>query len=257
MSREPEGAPGRGGGGWRLVGLGDSAVAVELGDRIDRSIAARVQALDASIRAEIAAGRLPGAVESVPTYRSVAVLYDSRVARRAGLEASLARLAEAAGEAPAAGARAWRLPVTYGGAAGPDLEAVARTAGVAASEAVALHAGVDYTVYVLGFLPGFAFMGDVAEPLRVPRLPEPRRRVPRGSVAVAGQQTAVYPVESPGGWSLLGRCPVPLFDHRRAEPALLAPGDRVSFTPASEEACRDVEDRIAAGRLAPDSFRVA
>ncbi len=256
MSHGPEGAP-AGGAGWRFVGLGDSGVAIELGDAIDRSTVGRVQALDAAIRAEMAAGRLPGAVESVPTYRSVAVLYDPLLARRADLEPSLARLAAAADEAPAAAARSWRLPVAYGGAGGPDLEAVARAAGLGASEAVALHAGVEYTVYVLGFLPGFAFMGDVAEPLRVPRLREPRHRVPRGSVAVAGQQTAVYPVECPGGWSLLGRCPVPLFDHRRAEPALLAPGDRVSFTPVPEEACRDVEERIAAGRLAPDSFRTA
>jgi KipI family sensor histidine kinase inhibitor len=147
--------------------------------------------------------------------------------------------------------------VAYGGADGPDLEAAARATGLSPAEVVDLHAGTTYAVYMLGFLPGFAFLGDVAPALRLPRRAEPRTRVPRGAVAVAGQQTAVYPQESPGGWNLLGRCPVPLFDARRAPPALLAPGDRITFEPVSPEAFRAAEADLAAGRLLPDAFRVA
>ena len=139
----------------------------------------------------------------------------------------------------------------YGGEWGPDLAAVAAACGRCPDEVVALHAGATYDVYVLGFLPGFAYLGDVAEEIRVPRRKEPRTRVPPGSVAVAGAQTAVYPWESPGGWNLLGRCPVPLFDPRRRGGALLAPADRVRFEPVSRERFAGLEADLAAGRLDP------
>jgi KipI family sensor histidine kinase inhibitor len=141
------------------------------------------------------------------------------------LRASLA----GAGSAASAAGRHWRLPVCYGGEFGPDLDGMAASVGLPAEEIVRRHASTTYRVYMLGFLPGFPFMGDLPEALALPRRQEPRVRVPAGSVATAGRLTAIYPWESPGGWHLLGRCPVPLFSPHWSGAALFLPGDAVSF----------------------------
>ena len=153
--------------------------------------------------------------------------------------------------------RHWRLPVCYEGEAAPDLAEVAATLGVDEAEVVALHSGTEYLVYMLGFLPGFPFMGDLPERLRLPRRSQPRVRVPAGSVAIATGLTAIYPWESPGGWHLLGRCPVPLFDARRASPSLLAAGDKVRFTPVSADECRALEAGLRSGDIDPMQWLVA
>lgn len=238
----------------RLLSLADGALVVELGDAIARPLLEQVSALDAAVRREVGAGRLEGVVETVPTYRSLAILYDPLRTTRAALERGIAPLLDARDAPGPARGRTWRLPVRYGGEHGPDLERVAASCGLAPSEVIALHARTTYDVYVVGFLPGFAYMGDVAEAIRLPRRNDPRTRVPAGSVAIAGQQTAVYPWESPGGWHLLGRCPVPLFDPRRPQPALLAPADRVAFEAVSEQEYRALEADAAAGRLAPEEL---
>lgn len=239
----------------RFLALADRALVVELGNEISRSLLARVSALDAAIRGEAERGGIEGVVETVPSYRSVAVLYDPLRTTHAALEQRIASLLEAPPEAGAAGtSRTWLLPVLYGGAAGPDLAEVAAARGLAAAEAAALHAQPTYDVYVLGFLPGFAYMGDVSPQLRLPRRTDPRTRVPAGSVAIAERQTAIYPCESPGGWHLVGRCPVPLFDPRRRRAALLAPSDRVRFESVSQERFREIEGALATGGLDPESF---
>jgi KipI family sensor histidine kinase inhibitor len=139
--------------------------------------------------------------------------------------------------------------VVYGGEDGPDLVDVAHAGGLDPAAVIEAHAGVDYVVYMLGFLPGFPFMGDVPPALRLPRRSEPRVRVPAGSVAIATGLTAIYPWESPGGWHLLGRCPAPLFDPSLNPPALLAAGDRVRFMPVTIEAMAGIEADLRAGRL--------
>jgi KipI family sensor histidine kinase inhibitor len=128
------------------------------------------------------------------------------------------------------------IPVIYGGAGGPDLEAVAELAGCPVSEVIARHAARTYRVYMLGFVPGFAYMGTVDPAIAAPRHRVPRERVPAGSVGIAGQQTGVYPVESPGGWQLIGRTSTVMFDAARTPPSLLSPGDRVRFVPAGSGA---------------------
>lgn len=239
----------------RFLPLADRALVVELGDEISRPLLARVAALDAAILAELEGGRLEGVVETVPSYRSLAILYDPLRTTRAALERRISPLVDAPAAAHAARpARTWTLPVLYGGERGPDLGEVAAARGLTASQVVALHSEATYDVYVLGFLPGFAYMGDVAEELRLPRREEPRTRVASGSVAIAGRQTAIYPWESPGGWHLLGRCPIPLFDPRRRRPALLAPADRVRFEPVPEGRFRELEAAVAAGRLDPEEL---
>jgi KipI family sensor histidine kinase inhibitor len=213
----------------RLLEAGDAALTVEFGNAIDPALLAAVQALDQAVAALQAAGELPGLIEAVPTFRSLTLLFDPLLTDHAALAAALAPLLDAAAPAPARRARRWRLPACYEGEHAPDLAEVARATALSPDEVVARHSATRFKVYMLGFLPGFPFMGDLPEALRLPRRAEPRLRVPAGSVAIATGLSAIYPWESPGGWHLLARCPVPLFDATRAAPALLAAGDEVCF----------------------------
>ena len=235
----------------RLLDAGDAAFTVEFGETIAPALLAAVQALDAGIARAQAAGALPGLIETMPTFRALTVFFDPLRTGRAELIEALQPLLAAAEHAPPVDGRHWRLPVCYEGEAGPDLAATAAAAGTTTDEVVALHSGTEFRVYMLGFMPGFPFMGDLPERLRLPRRTEPRVRVPAGSVAIAAGLTAIYPWESPGGWHLLGRCPVPLFDARRTSPSLLAAGDRVRFVPVSAEECRAIEAGLASAEIDP------
>jgi KipI family sensor histidine kinase inhibitor len=235
----------------RLLDAGDAAFTVEFGDTIDPALLAAVQALDAGIAREQAAGGLPGLIETMPTFRSLTVFFDPLCTGRAALIEALQPLLAAAEHAPPVDGRHWRLPVCYDGEAGPDLVATATAAGTTVDEVVALHSGTEFRVYMLGFMPGFPFMGDLPERLRLPRRTEPRVRVPAGSVAIAGGLTAIYPWESPGGWHLLGRCPVRLFDAASDSPSLLAVGDRVRFAPVSTTEFRRLAAAVQAREIDP------
>jgi len=238
----------------RILDLGDTAFTIEFGDRIDPAIQHRVAVLDTALAAAQAAGRLPGLIEIVPTFRSLTLIYDPLHTTRDAMEAVVRDCLATGSAASESTGRHWRLPAVYGGEDGPDLEAVARASGLDPAAVVEAHAGVDYVVYMLGFLPGFPFMGDVPPALRLPRRAEPRVRVPAGSVAIATGLTAIYPWESPGGWHLLGRCPAPLFDATRNPPALLAAGDRVRFTPVTPEAMAGIEAELRTGRFDPQQW---
>jgi antagonist of KipI len=202
---------------------------VEFGDAIDPGLNARVRGLDGALRDR----PFPGFREAAPTYRSLLVLYAPRAGRFAEACAALGALAHTA---PAAG-RAGRLvtvPTRYGGDDGPDLAEVARAHGLTEAEAVAAHASREYTAFMLGFMAGFAYLGTVADTLETPRRSTPRLKVPAGSVAIAGRQTGIYPVTSPGGWNLIGRTSIRLFDPLADPPSLIQAGDRVRFVPVDE-----------------------
>lgn len=197
-----------------LRDVGERGVLLELADNADaRRVARRLRGLD-------------GVVDVVPAHRTVLVVAGEAPDRRAVLAAARAALDAEEAEEPG---RPVEIAVVYDG---PDLPVVAKLAGLTEDEVVARHAAAEYVVGFLGFAPGFAYLLGGDELLRVPRLAEPRASVPAGSVAVAGPYSAVYPRASPGGWRLLGRTSVTLFDPARDEPALLAPGDRVRFVPA-------------------------
>lgn len=238
----------------RLLDAGDTAVTIEFGDQISGELVARVAALERALDAARARGELPGVVETVPTFRSLTVLYDPLQTQRALLDPALLALLQQCDLAPPAPSRRWRLPVCYGEGFGADLAEVAAATGLAPEDVVRLHSGTEFRVYMLGFMPGFAFMGGLPPALAVPRRREPRLRVPAGSVAITGSLSAVYPWESPGGWSLLGRCPVPLFDAAAAAPALLAPGDTVRFEPVSAERFAALQAEVRAGAFASASL---
>ena len=245
VARQREGTPATA----RLLDAGDGAVTVEFGDRIAPDLAARVCAFDRVLQAALASGGLPGVIETMPTFRSLTVLYDPLQTGRALLDPALLALLQQAQRTPLAAGRHWRLPVCYGGSFGADLADVAAATGLAPDAVVQLHASTEVSVYMIGFMPGFAFMGDLPPGLSMPRRREPRLRVPAGSVAITGSLTAIYPWLSPGGWQLIGRCPVPLFDAAAAQPALLAPGDSVRFEAVDTTRFAELEAAINAGEL--------
>ena len=211
----------------RIREAGDSAVLIELDAVIDPVVNARAVGIAAAIRDR----RLPGVRDVVPTYRSVAVHFDPLMCDWRGLGDAL-RAAAAAPPVAAPGSLV-EVPVSYGGEDGPDLDEVAAFANVPANTVVERHSGPEYRVFMLGFLPGFAYMGIVDESIAAPRKATPRMRIPSGSVGIAGRQTGVYPRQSPGGWQLIGRTPVEMFDPVREPAALLQAGDRVRFVPVA------------------------
>jgi KipI family sensor histidine kinase inhibitor len=233
----------------RVLASGDTVLVLEFGDRIDWRISQRVNAVDQALR------RAPpaGVVETVPTFRSLAVHYDPDQIGFEALADHLRAMAEDADESTAQ-TRLWRIPACYDAEFGPDLAEVGERAGMTPEQVIECHASRSYLVYMMGFLPGFPYMGDVAEPIALPRRETPRTRVPKGSVAVATEMTAVYTLESPGGWHILGRTPVRFFDLDNAQPALLAPGDKVVFEPVSREDYEAIRAQVSEGRyqLAPE-----
>ena len=170
-----------------------------------------------------------------PAYCSLLVKFDATKMRHEDLEEILRGYIERMERLALPDPRLVEIPVCYGEEFGPDLKDVAESQGMTTERAIELHASATYLVYFLGFLPGFAYLGDVAEELVTPRLAAPRRSVPAGSVGIAGRQTGVYPVATPGGWRLVGRTPVKMFQTERADMSLLAIGDRVQFVPITRE----------------------
>ena len=209
----------------RVRPAGESMLVVEFEPVIDVAVNARVTGL----ARELADADMPGLRDIVPTFRSLAVFFDPLRTDTAALGAWIDR-ALASSEARAADVGPLvRIPVWYGGEWGPDLVDVAARCGCTPAEVVARHAGREYHVFMMGFVPGFAYLGTVDERIHVPRRATPRTRVPAGSVAIAGPQTGVYPIETPGGWNIIGRTEAVMFDRDREAPFLLTPGARVRF----------------------------
>lgn len=210
----------------RILPLGDRGLLIELGEELSAEVNARGRGLARALRA------LHGVEDVVPTLRSVLVVFDPLAADPAVFAETAEHLAQTLPAMPGAG-RVTEVPVVYGGEAGPDLDEVAGICGLTRDQVIRAHSDVEYTVFMLGFTPGYPYLGILPAPLRVPRLPSPRLRVPRGSVAIADAMAGIYPLASPGGWRLIGRTPLPIYDPGDTDPVLFRPGDRVRFTPVA------------------------
>ncbi|KEO84726.1 5-oxoprolinase subunit PxpB [Tumebacillus flagellatus] len=222
-----------------ITAFGECAVRVELGTGIEESVFHRVAAFTEALQAHPFAGL----IESVPAFTTVTVFYDPvRVAEACffkktpyhAVAAHLQHLLQTLQQAEHRPAETVEIPVCYGGAHGPDLEEVARLNGLTPDEVIEIHAGGEYLVYMIGFAPGFPYLGGLSDRIAAPRRAEPRLRIPVGSVGIAGQQTGVYPMETPGGWQLIGRTPLTLFRPDRNPPSLLQAGHIVRFRPITE-----------------------
>ncbi len=232
----------------RLVPEGDRGLLVEYPPELSPEVNALVRGADALLSG------LPGVVETVPTFRSVLVIYDPAMTTLTALAERAEACVRAARPAPADGGSLIEVPVVYGGQAGPDLDAVAAACGLTPDEVIDLHSETVYLVYMLGFSPGWPYLGVLPPALRLPRRSTPRTRVPAGSVAIADALTGIYPQETPGGWHLIGRTLLRLFDPARSPACLLRPGDRVRFVPLRDAAA---ETFPREGAMIPGSSRRA
>ena len=214
----------------RIEVAGENALIVYMGDTLSPCVADRVRFLDQQLRKRLA----DQLVDTVPSYASVLVIYRPDRIRMEALQEHIEEFGRATSEPMAKeDGLLVTLPVWYGPEAGPDLMALAETNGLSPDEVVQRHHAREYRVYAIGFAPGFAYLGEVDEAIARPRLATPRQHVPTGSVGIADRQTAVYPAESPGGWNLIGRCPVRIFDPQAAAPMPMGVGDRIQFEPIS------------------------
>ncbi|WP_245410918.1 5-oxoprolinase subunit PxpB [Microvirga flavescens] len=226
----------------RILTCGDSAVSVEFGDVIDPALNARVLALDEALREHPPIG----VVETVPTYRSLMVHFDPVVTDYGALTRLLTEKALALTPSTTAGRR-WKVPVVYGGEFGVDLEEFAERHGLSPAQVIERHAGAVYRIYMIGFLPGFAYLGGLDPALATPRRTQPRPRIPSGSIAIGGAQAAIGSVEGPSGWHLLGRTPVRSYDPKRDPVFLLEAGDEIVFEPIDPSRWDALERAASAG----------
>jgi inhibitor of KinA len=228
----------------KILPAGDQALVVEFGDTIEPEANRMVRELDSAIEAL----GMPGVLETVPTYRSLLVQYDPVKTSFDEILSRFAQLVTDLDEQSVGTSRVVRIPTLYGGEAGPDLEYVAEHAGIGTGDVIQIHSGTDYLVYMMGFSPGFPYLGGLSDLLTTPRLTTPRAAVPVGSVGIAETQTGVYPVTSPGGWRIIGRTPVRLFDPEASPPALLRAGDYLRFVPLeSEDSYQQILGRVERG----------
>jgi KipI family sensor histidine kinase inhibitor len=231
-------------GDYRLLPAGDTALVVEFGERIDRGLSAQVLALARRLD-EL---RLDGVIETVPSFRSLMVHFDPLVLPAAALCARIDAVIRAVRPTEASG-RQWRIPVCYDACFAPDLAEVAARTALSPDDVVERHSSVTYYVYMLGFLPGMAYLGDVPPTLALPRRATPRLKIPAGSLAIANTMTSILPRETPCGWHVIGRSPVAFFDLDAVPQALLAPGDTLAFAPVSLCEFENLSTRPAADRL--------
>ena len=208
---------------------GDRGLLVEYGDAIDPAINRKVRSVAISMGKETPAG----VVEFIPTYRSIIIIYDPSFTDSSQLKEALLSLEQRLLEIEIPPPETVEIPVCYGTNFGPDIEFVAHSHNITEEELIRIHSEPRYQIYMIGFTPGFPFLGGLSEQLHTPRLSTPRTLVPAGSVGIANGQTGIYPIDSPGGWQLIGRTPMKLFDPQRKNPFLLKAGDMLQFKPIS------------------------
>jgi len=228
----------------RLLLAGDSCIAMEFGNEISPELNRMVRRMFFLVKQ----ADIPGVLELVPTYRSLYIYYDPLRIRLEDLKRKLRELERKADEVELPPQRVVEIPTVYGGEYGPDLDFVAKYNNLTPEEVVEIHTSTDYLVYMIGFTPGFAYLGGMSKRIAAPRLETPRVKVPAGSVGIAGEQTGIYPIESPGGWRIIGRTPVKIFDPTRDPPVILQPtSDYVRFVRISEEEFHRIKRLVESG----------
>ena len=223
----------------RFLIAGDSSICAEFGNEISKEINAQIRAFNILLKES----GIAGIVETIPTYRSLLIQYDPGVISYKSLEGKLKKLLARLDSVEIPPSEVLEVPVLYGGEEmGPDLKFVAENAKMSEEEVIKLHSEPEYLIYMLGFTPGFTYLGGLNDAIETPRLKTPRVKIPAGSVGIAGKQTGVYPIDSPGGGKLIGRTPLKMYDADREKPILPEAGQYIKFVPID----RAEFDRIAA-----------
>ena len=227
----------------KICTAGDSSVLIEFGQEISPEINAQITAVVRLIKAQ----HIEGVTDMIPAFASLLINYDPRVVSYAGLRARLEKLLKLEISGEASESRIFEIPVCYGGEYGPDLQNIADHAGLTPEEVIRIHSAKDYLIYMLGFLPGIFLSGRTGRSDPYPQASNPRIRIPAGSVGIGGSQTGIYPLDSPGGWQLLGMTPVKTYDPEREEPILFEAGDYIRFVPVSEEEYQEIKKQVDEG----------
>ncbi len=222
---------------------GDSSVLIVFGDTISTEINQRISATVKLIKEQ----RIEGIVDMIPAFASLLINYNPLVINYDTIRRRLERILRMDTRAEAAAKRVFEIPVCYGGEFGPDLGDIAENAGLTPEEVVEIHTSRDYLIYMLGFLPGFCYLGGLDERIHTPRLSSPRLRIPAGSVGIGGSQTGIYPMDSPGGWRLMGMTPVKTYDPQRETPILVQAGEYIRFVRIDEAEYRRIAAQVADG----------
>lgn len=227
----------------KILPAGDRALVVEFGNSIDEETNDKVHALAKNLRET---GN-PAIEEMIPTFRSLMICYDPLQTSWQTLEHQIHLLLESPCSRETHSSRILEIPCCYGSHFGPDLPDLEKHSGLTRDEIIAIHSSVTYKVYMLGFLPGFVYLGGLDKRIEMPRLATPRVRIPRGAVGIGGSQTGVYPLDSPGGWRLIGATPVDFYDPERQEPVLCKAGDYIRFVPISSCDYYDIRQMLQHG----------
>jgi KipI family sensor histidine kinase inhibitor len=224
----------------RFLVAGDCALTIEFGNEISETINRKIRSLNDCLKIN----EVKGITETVPTFRSLMVYYDPCIISYSSLVRKLICLIQKLNISESKSKKTIEIPVCYGGIFGKDLEKVSAHTKLTTQEIIRRHCSVDYLVYMLGFLPGFAYLGGMDKELVTPRLENPRVKIPQGAVGIGGEQTGIYPLDSPGGWNLIGRTPIKPYLPERDNPILFQAGDYIKFKPISEDEFYMIKVRV-------------
>ena len=227
----------------RILTAGDSALLIEFGKEINLETNRKITALVQLMREQ----HIEGIVDVIPAFCSLLINYDPRVLSYEELKERMEHLLKMETKTEATRKRIFEIPVCYGGEYGPDIENIAEHAGLSVEEVIKIHSSKDYLIYMLGFLPGFTYLGGLDERIYTPRLASPRLKIRAGSVGIGGSQTGIYPLDSPGGWQLMGLTPVRTYDPKRQTPILVEAGDYIRFIPIDEEEFLRIQKLVEKG----------
>ena len=227
----------------KILTAGDSSVLIQFGNTIDPEINYRISATVQMMREQ----HIVGVTDIIPAFCSLLINYDPRVITFAEIKERMEGILKMEIKAGAKRKKVYEIPVCYGGEYGPDIQNIADHAGLSVEEVIDIHTSRDYLIYMLGFLPGFTYLGGLDERIHTPRLANPRIRIPAGSVGIGGSQTGIYPMDSPGGWQLMGLTPVKTYDPEREVPILVEAGDYIRFVPVDRAEYDRIKEEVEQG----------